>query len=66
LTAEVDGVRYLNTGTWIEHPPCPFVAVMGNQVQLLEFPTVVEVEEASRLVVEEVESPPEPAVGRES
>src|SRR5258708_331426 len=26
LTAEIDGVRYLNSGTWTEHAPCPFVA----------------------------------------
>ncbi len=38
LTAEVDGVRYFNTGTWIEHPPCPFLAVIGDDVHLESFP----------------------------
>ena len=38
LIAEVDGVRYLNSGTWIEPPPCPFVAVAGAEVRLETFP----------------------------
>lgn len=38
LVAERDGVRYLNTGTWIEHPPFPFVAVRGRAVELLSWP----------------------------
>ncbi len=38
LTAEVDGVRYFNTGTWIEPPPCPFLAVIGDDVRLETFP----------------------------
>ncbi|MDE2507309.1 MAG: UDP-2,3-diacylglucosamine diphosphatase [Planctomycetota bacterium] len=33
-----DGVRYLNSGTWTEHPPCPFVAVRGEHVELLHWP----------------------------
>ena len=38
LAAEEDGVRYFNTGTWIEHPPCPFLAVTGGDVRLEAFP----------------------------
>ncbi len=38
LTAEQSGVRYFNTGTWIEHPPFPFVAVRGATVELLTWP----------------------------
>ncbi|WP_435005986.1 UDP-2,3-diacylglucosamine diphosphatase [Tundrisphaera lichenicola] len=38
LTADVDGIRYINSGTWIEPPPCPFVAVVGNEVRLETFP----------------------------
>ena len=34
LVAEYDGVLYLNSGTWIEAPPCPFVVVQGDQVRL--------------------------------
>jgi UDP-2,3-diacylglucosamine pyrophosphatase LpxH len=42
LVAEVEGVRYLNSGTWTEHPPCPFVAVRGAEVQLKEWPLPAE------------------------
>ena len=38
LTAERHGVRYFNSGTWIEHPPFPFVAVVGSAVELLSWP----------------------------
>ncbi len=38
LVAEVDGIRYLNSGTWTEHPPCPFVAVKGDRVWLETWP----------------------------
>ncbi len=27
LESDVNGVHYINSGTWIEPPPCPFVAV---------------------------------------
>ncbi|QDV33676.1 UDP-2,3-diacylglucosamine diphosphatase [Tautonia plasticadhaerens] len=36
--AFVDGIRYLNSGTWTEHPPCPFVAVSGDRVDLRYWP----------------------------
>jgi UDP-2,3-diacylglucosamine pyrophosphatase LpxH len=38
LVSEVEGVRYLNSGTWTEAPPCPFVAVKGSQVRLEWWP----------------------------
>jgi UDP-2,3-diacylglucosamine pyrophosphatase LpxH len=62
LTAEVDGIRYFNTGTWIEHPPCPFLAVSGSEIRLETFPP--EGFEATRDKVEPVEEPHEPALGR--
>jgi UDP-2,3-diacylglucosamine pyrophosphatase LpxH len=57
LTAEVDGVRYYNTGTWIEPPPCPFLGVVGDQIRLETF--------SSRMVeaVDEIEVPPVPILG---
>lgn len=38
LTAEEGGIRYFNSGTWIEPPPCPFVAVAGGEVRLETYP----------------------------
>jgi UDP-2,3-diacylglucosamine pyrophosphatase LpxH len=38
FTAQVDGVLYLNSGTWTEHPPCPYVAVSGTNVRLEWWP----------------------------
>ena len=38
LASEVDGVHYFNSGTWIEPPPCPFVAVKGPEVRLEWWP----------------------------
>jgi UDP-2,3-diacylglucosamine pyrophosphatase LpxH len=38
LQSDVDGVRYINSGTWIEHPPCPFVSVRGGDVRLEFWP----------------------------
>jgi UDP-2,3-diacylglucosamine pyrophosphatase LpxH len=40
LDTTVDGVRYLNSGTWTEHPPCPFLAIEGPEIQLLTWPLV--------------------------
>jgi UDP-2,3-diacylglucosamine pyrophosphatase LpxH len=34
----VDGVRYINSGTWTEHPPCPFVSISGGRVGLEYWP----------------------------
>jgi UDP-2,3-diacylglucosamine pyrophosphatase LpxH len=38
MDAEVDGVRYVNSGSWMEHPPCPFVAVKGSDIRLEWWP----------------------------
>ncbi len=38
LVADVDGIRYVNSGTWTETPPCPFVSVEGGRVQLEWWP----------------------------
>ena len=46
LTAEVEGVRYFNSGTWTEHPPCPFVSVKDSEVRLEWWP-LPDVEPAS-------------------
>ena len=62
LTAEVDGVHYFNTGTWIEPPPCPFLAVVGDEVRLKAFPLVGfnPISEPA----EKSETPAEPSLGR--
>ena len=56
LLADVDGVRYVNSGTWIEAPPNPFVVVDGGEVRLETWPPggsldVLEVRTASSDVV---------------
>ncbi len=38
MIGELDGIIYINSGTWIEHPPCPFVAVRGDKVSLEYWP----------------------------
>ena len=38
LVAQLGGVLYINSGSWIEAPPCPFVVVQGNQVRLEQWP----------------------------
>jgi UDP-2,3-diacylglucosamine pyrophosphatase LpxH len=38
LTSFEDGVHYFNTGTWTEHPPCPFLTVRGRDVSLEYWP----------------------------
>ena len=38
LVAEEDGVTYVNSGTWIESPPCPFVSVKGSEIRLEFWP----------------------------
>jgi UDP-2,3-diacylglucosamine pyrophosphatase LpxH len=34
----VDGVLYANSGTWTEHPPCPFLSVKGADIRLQYWP----------------------------
>ena len=38
VVSRVDGVTYFNSGTWTDHPPCPFVAVKGPSVSLEYWP----------------------------
>jgi UDP-2,3-diacylglucosamine pyrophosphatase LpxH len=38
LESEHDGVHYINSGTWTDYPPCPFVAVQGSEVRLEHWP----------------------------
>jgi UDP-2,3-diacylglucosamine pyrophosphatase LpxH len=42
LLERVGGVLYVNSGTWTEHPPCPFVTVRGDEVRLEFWPPAVE------------------------
>jgi UDP-2,3-diacylglucosamine pyrophosphatase LpxH len=54
LVARREGVLYLNSGTWTEAPPCPFVAVKGSEVRLEYWPpaeVVVEPESPHRKLV---------------
>lgn len=64
LSAEVGGVRYLNSGTWIEHPPCPFVAVIGDEVRLEIFASSETRAESREF--EESKAPREPVLGLEN
>lgn len=38
LVSEHEGVVYINSGTWTEAPPCPFVVVEGAEVRLEFWP----------------------------
>jgi UDP-2,3-diacylglucosamine pyrophosphatase LpxH len=38
MQAEHEGVLYINSGTWTETPPCPFVVVHGPHVRLEYWP----------------------------
>ncbi len=66
LTAFHDGVRYLNSGTWTEAPPCPFVTVLGDEVRLETWPLKGEtpvVEEQAEPAASSPIHPPLPALG---
>jgi UDP-2,3-diacylglucosamine pyrophosphatase LpxH len=39
IIEEVGGMLYANSGTWTEHPPCPFVSVKGSEIRLEYWPT---------------------------
>jgi UDP-2,3-diacylglucosamine pyrophosphatase LpxH len=34
----VGGMLYANSGTWTEHPPCPFLSVKGDEIRLEYWP----------------------------
>jgi UDP-2,3-diacylglucosamine pyrophosphatase LpxH len=38
MVARRDGVCYINSGTWTEAPPCPFVVVKGAEIRLEYWP----------------------------
>jgi UDP-2,3-diacylglucosamine pyrophosphatase LpxH len=38
LLAWHDGILYVNTGTWTEAPPCPYLTVRGREVRLEYWP----------------------------
>jgi len=38
LFDDAGDVLYVNSGTWTEHPPCPFVSVTGDEVRLEFWP----------------------------
>jgi UDP-2,3-diacylglucosamine pyrophosphatase LpxH len=67
LEARRDGVLYVNSGTWTDFPPCPFVAVQGDDVRLEHWPFAVpqpEFEAVGEAPVEAPSIPPAlPALG---
>jgi UDP-2,3-diacylglucosamine pyrophosphatase LpxH len=38
LVSEREGILYLNSGSWTDYPPCPFVSVRGSDVRLEDWP----------------------------
>lgn len=42
MVSEHDGIRYYNTGTWMESPPCPFLTVRGDTIRLEFWPRQLE------------------------
>ncbi|MGE3818816.1 MAG: UDP-2,3-diacylglucosamine diphosphatase [Isosphaeraceae bacterium] len=38
FVSDHDGVLYVNSGTWTEHPPCPFVSVREGEIRLESWP----------------------------
>jgi len=63
MMSERNGVQYVNSGTWTEHPPCPFVSVRGATVRL-EFWPLAGVESSEPQVdATPLPSPALPAVG---
>jgi hypothetical protein len=63
MVAEDDGVRYINSGTWTEAPPCPFVAVKGSEVRLEWWPLPGIEQPAPEPAEQAAPAPPLPAFG---
>ncbi|WP_422926864.1 UDP-2,3-diacylglucosamine diphosphatase [Singulisphaera sp. PoT] len=61
LVSQVDGVQYINSGTWTEHPPCPFVVVSRGDVRLEWWP--LKVEEPEVPSTDQVATPTLPTIG---
>ncbi len=38
LVAESGPIRYINTGSWTDHPPCSYLRVLGDSIELLKWP----------------------------
>jgi UDP-2,3-diacylglucosamine pyrophosphatase LpxH len=56
LESVVDGVHYINSGSWMEAPPCSFVSVKGSEIRLEQWPMPgVELPEPESVSVPEVE-----------
>lgn len=60
LVSEHDGMLYLNSGTWSDVPPCPFVAVEGSEVRLEFWPMSHAVAEPT--TVREPDARPQPVL----
>jgi UDP-2,3-diacylglucosamine pyrophosphatase LpxH len=59
------GVHYVNSGTWIEPPPCPFVAVKGANIHLEWWPPpgTLPAETEPESEASEVPAQPAPVIG---
>jgi UDP-2,3-diacylglucosamine pyrophosphatase LpxH len=60
LVQERDDVTYFNTGTWTEHPPCPFLSVQGTEIRLQFWP-LPQVEEPAEVAAQMLELADQPA-----
>ena len=69
LVAQHEDVLYLNSGTWTEATPCPFVVVQDGNVRLEHWPLplprtqTTREPEAAAIPTGEPVSPPLPALG---
>jgi UDP-2,3-diacylglucosamine pyrophosphatase LpxH len=63
MASVVEGVQYINTGTWTEAPPCPFLSVRGRDVRLEYWPLAGVESDEPNLVPESLPTPPVPALG---
>lgn len=63
MVAAHGDVLYINSGTWTEAPPCPFVTVRGKDVRLEYWPlAAVAADEEISLSIAESVPPPLPAM----
>ncbi len=46
LEQVIHGIQYVNSGSWVDAPPCPFVAIKGSSVHLEYWPKVVSADES--------------------
>jgi UDP-2,3-diacylglucosamine pyrophosphatase LpxH len=52
MESEHEGIRYINSGTWMEHPPCPFITIRGAEVRLEWWPREDAVESSAATAAE--------------